>query len=156
MVVRGNLPTRLGKAETTAYDGIVVAVVGLKRLGLLQRVAEYLPFQVMLPAPSQGALAVEVRQGDRLAGSLAEVLSHPPTASATLAERSFLDELGGGCRVPVAAYGVIDEGQLWLRGLVASSDGRQMHRGELRGPAELAEQIGRDLSKRLLGQGFLN
>lgn len=151
--LRGNVDTRLRKAMTDAYDAIVLAAAGLIRLGLSDRITEYLPLAVMLPAVGQGALAVEVRASDREIGGLVLRLDHAPTRAATTAERAFLRALGGGCQVPVAAYGEVSGGTLHLRGLIASPDGRRVIRGETTGEARQAVPVGSELAGRLLAEG---
>jgi len=151
--IRGNVDTRLRKAATEEYDAVVLAAAGLHRLGLTHHIAAYLPLEVMLPAVGQGALAVEVRAGEGAEGRdaqirrLASLLDHVPTRAATTAERAFLQALGGGCRVPVAAYGEAVGGLLRLQGLVASPDGRRVWRGEIKGRMEEAEALGEELAR---------
>jgi hydroxymethylbilane synthase len=145
--------TRLRKASSEPYDAIVLAAAGLNRLNQSDRVTELLPPEVMLPAVGQGALAVEIRAGDEDVRFLVDPLNHLPTWSATRAERAFLARLGGGCHVPVAAYGVVQEGDLWLRALVGSPDGRIIVRGERRGAVAKAESLGQALAGELLGRG---
>lgn len=173
--IRGNVDTRLRKAATEEYDAVVLAAAGLHRLGLAHYITAYLPLEVMLPAVGQGALAIEVRADDDGQGDeansrdaqicrLASLLDDFPTRAATAAERAFLRALGGGCRVPVAAYGEVVPattaqglpdgdssgvglGLLRLRGLVASPDGRQVWRGEIKGKPEEAEALGEELAQ---------
>ena len=152
--LRGNVDTRVRKALAGEYDAIVLAAAGVVRLGLHQHITEYLPFDVMLPAPGQGALAVQCRAGDSAVLELLATLDHPATRSATMAERAFLDRLGGGCSAPIAAYGQMaaeDRPVLQLTGLVASLDGRRVIRvsGEASNPAAL----GLDLATRAIAQG---
>jgi len=144
--LRGNVDTRLRKAETEEYDAIVLAAAGVLRLGFANRITEFLPFDVMLPAPGQGALAVQVRADDAATLALVAPLDHAPTRAATTAERAFLRALGGGCQVPVAAYGEVNGNTLHLRGLVASEDGTRVVRGEVRGAVEQAEALGEKLA----------
>ena len=122
--IRGNVETRLRKLSDPAegYDAILLARAGLERLDLLDRVTEFLPLEVMMPAPGQGALAVQSRNQPEILAIL-ERINHSPSEMATIAERSFLAGLGGGCATPVAAYGRIDNEQLHLRGRVISVDG---------------------------------
>jgi len=147
--LRGNVDTRLRKAETEEYDAIVVAAAGVLRLGFADRITEFLPFEVMLPAPGQGALAVQARADDAATLALIAPLDHAPTRAATTAERAFLRALGGGCQIPVAAYAETRDGTLHLRGLVASEDGTRVARGQVRGAVEQAEALGEELARML-------
>jgi len=112
--IRGNVDTRLRKLDEGRYDAIVIAACGLIRLGLEERITEYLDFSVMLPEPGQGALAVEARTEDRQTLERLSVLDDPPTRASVEAERAFLQALGGGCRVPIAAYAALRGGTLEL------------------------------------------
>ncbi len=147
--IRGNVDTRLRKSLTDEYDAIVLAVAGLVRLGFADRITEYLSLDVMLPAPGQGALAIETRADDAHTHALVAQLDHVPTRAATNAERAFLRALGGGCQMPVAAYGKVDADTLHLRGLIASEDGTRISRGELIGNVTDAESLGEKLVRKL-------
>jgi len=129
--LRGNVHTRLRKLDEGAYDAIILAAAGLKRLALGTRIRALLEADESLPAPGQGALAIECR-ADRadLLRTLAP-LADRATSLATAAERAFSRALGGSCQAPIAAYAKWEEGNLWLRGLVASRDGRDVLRGEM-------------------------
>ncbi len=151
----GNVDTRLRRLEEGRYEAIVLAVAGLIRLGRSEAITEIFPLDQVLPAPGQGAIAVEIRADDARAQALAERLNHPPTWWAVTAERAFLRALGGGCRVPIAAYGEVRGDRLWLDGLVISPDGRQAIRDQIEGPAEAAEELGRALAERLRSQGAI-
>lgn len=124
--IRGNVDTRIRKALANDgdYDAIVLAYAGLERLAQLHVVSELLDFEVMLPAPGQGAIAVQTRDEPGLLQILAPI-HHLETALAITAERSFLAGLGGGCAVPIAAHGHWEYGRLLLRGRVCSLDGSQ-------------------------------
>ena len=128
--LRGNVHTRLAKLDQGRYDAIILAAAGLKRLGLGTRIRAQLDPDESLPAPGQGALAIECR-ADRtdLLQALAP-LADRGTTLATAAERAFSRALGGSCQTPLAAYAEWEEGRLWLRGLLASRDGREVMRGE--------------------------
>lgn len=140
--LRGNVDTRLRKAQEGQYDAVILAGAGLVRLGLAEFVSQWLPLEIMLPAPGQGALAVQCRLDDvetlRLLGALHD--SH--TYLTTTAERAFLAGLGGGCSVPVAAYGLVQGEQVLLSGLVASQDGKSMIRVQEQGmdPHEVGQR----------------
>ncbi len=151
--LRGNVDTRLRKAEGEQYDAVVLAAAGLMRMNQTDRITETLSPEVMLPAGGQGALAVQVRSDDERAISLVAPLNHPPTWTTVTAERAFLACLGGGCHVPIAAYAELEDDQVWLRALVGSPDGRAIVRGERRGTASQAETLGRALAEELLERG---
>ena len=128
--LRGNVNTRLRKLDEGRYDAIVLAAAGLKRLGLATRIRALLDPDDSLPAPGQGALALECRaERTDVAGVLA-ALEDLGTTLAVTAERAFSRALSGSCHTPLAAYAEWEEGRLWLRGLVASQDGRDVIRGE--------------------------
>jgi hydroxymethylbilane synthase len=151
--VRGNVDTRLRKLAQGDFDGLVVASAALARLGLMDRADERLPYEICLPAPGQGALAVQVREDDEAARALAAALDHLPDRQAVTAERSFLARLGAGCSVPAAALATVAEGSLVLQGLVAAPDGSRVIRGSTEGPATEAEVLGAALAERLLREG---
>ncbi|HEY1373497.1 MAG TPA: hydroxymethylbilane synthase [Candidatus Binatia bacterium] len=150
--IRGNVDTRLRKMAGGEVDGLVMAAAGLKRLGLADRIGEYLPTDVCLPAPAQGALALQARDGDRAIDVVA-FLRHSPTMLAVTAERALLEALGGGCQLPVGALASVSGAALTLSAVVADPDGRRLLREEQGGRAEDAERIGIDLAERLLTQG---
>jgi hydroxymethylbilane synthase len=150
--VRGNLDTRLRKLDEGQYDAIVLAAAGLKRLGWVGRIAEFLEADVMCSAVGQGALAIETRSSG--AGHDAcRALDHSATHSAVLAERGVLGSLGGGCQVPIGAHAQIENGKLRLLGIVAAPDGSEIIRAETEGPVHDAEAIGRALGGVLLEGG---
>jgi len=151
--IRGNLDTRWRKACQGEVEALVVAAVGLHRLGWHRAITQYLPPELCLPAVGQGALAVEARVGDEEIAPLAAALDHAPSRQAVTAERAFLQALGGGCHIPIAALGHSASGQLSLHGLVATTDGRQVLRGELGGSAEEPEALGQALARQLLDMG---
>jgi hydroxymethylbilane synthase len=148
--LRGNLDTRIRKLDTEGLDAVILAAAGVHRMGLEDRVTEYLPPDVMLPAVGQGALGLECCQE----GAVNEViafLSHSDSAMAVEGERAFLRRLGGGCQVPIAAYGEIREGELLLQGMVAHLDGSRFFRAEAQGDDPKA--VGEQLAEDLLSQG---
>jgi len=151
--LRGNLDTRLRKLDEEQMDAIVLAAAGVKRLGLADRVTEYLSPDAMLPAVGQGALCVETRIDDPIITPLIADLNHADTRWAVLAERAFLTRLEGGCQVPIAGHATLEDGQLRLTGLVCDLDGQTMVRETLEGPAPQAESIGLELAERLLARG---
>jgi len=159
--LRGNLDTRLRKAEGEELDAVVLAAAGLARLGYLERVTEYLAPEVCLPAIGQGALAIQAATGD---GELLELLlglDNPEARATTEAERAFMLALGGGCQVPMAAWCRPADGELIIDALVAAPDGSRVIRARERGasgdPAGLGRQAAGTLkslgAKELLLQG---
>ena len=123
--LRGNVDTRVRKLLNGEYDAIVLAAAGLTRLGLEAHITETFPLDVMLPAPGQGALAVQCRTDDKETLDLLAAIHDSHTADSVSTERSFLSALGGGCSLPVAAYAEKNNGQIILTGAVISVDGKQ-------------------------------
>lgn len=154
--IRGNVDTRLRKAHDAdgKYDAIVLAQAGLERLGLAHNITEILSLDIMLPAPGQGALAVQCRDDADSQGKLAP-LNHLPTQLAVTAERAFLAALGGGCSLPVAAHATIIDNQLILLGRISSPDGTTQIDVDTRGMADLAsaEPLGTALAHISLDRG---
>src|SRR6185436_4334545 len=151
--LRGNVNTRLRKLDENQYAAIILAAAGLKRLGFGARIAAFLEPEDSLPAPGQGALALECRS-DRpnILAALAPFADFGTTL-ATTAERSFSRALGGNCHTPLAAHAEWLGDVLWLRGLVASADGREVMRGEADEPVEdvdAAEALGSGLADEFL------
>jgi hydroxymethylbilane synthase len=126
--LRGNVDTRLRKLMSGEYDAIVLAQAGLNRLGLQEYISEVFPLEVMLPAPGQGALAVQCRADDTETLELLAAIHDPSTAAAVTAERAFLSGLGGGCSLPVGAFAEKNNGRIILTGAVISADGKQAMR----------------------------
>jgi hydroxymethylbilane synthase len=148
--LRGNLDTRIRRLETAGLDAVIVAAAGVRRMGLEGRVTEALPFTIMLPAVGQGALGIECRQEGGI-NELIAFLSHAESTMAVQGERAFLRRLGGGCQVPIAAYGEVEGGRLHVRGLVARLDGSYIFRAEAEG--DDPETVGEQLAEELLAQG---
>lgn len=151
--LRGNLDTRLRKLASGQYDAIVLAAAGLKRLGAAERATQFFEPDEMIPAIGQGALGIEVRADDRSVESVLEPLHDEETATATTAERAFLERLGGGCQVPIAAYARLTGDQIHLTGLVAGPDGARLVRGARVGPRAQARALGVELAEQLLAEG---
>lgn len=149
--LRGNVDTRIRRLREGAFDAILLARAGLVRLGRADEATEVLEPDVILPAPGQGAIAIECRASDDRTAAAAATLDHAETARAVAAERAFLAALHGGCNVPLGAYAEPDAGGLRLRGLVAREDGTRILRGERRGSDPQA--LGRALADELLAQG---
>jgi hydroxymethylbilane synthase len=159
--LRGNVDTRLRKLEAGEYDAIVLAAAGLHRLALQESLADritYLPVDALMPAPGQGALALEIRNEEDIQALIAPI-ENTVIHAATCAERMFMRRLGAGCYLPVAAYGEIVNGMLTLQGLVISLDGqcqvRVQHsmRWTSQSAIEDAEQLGIRLAEQALAKG---
>ena len=155
--LRGNVHTRLRKMKEQGLDAAVLAVAGLKRLGLSDCIREVLPQSLMLPAVGQGALAVETRAEDAEMRSLLAFLNDAPTAACARAERAFLARVEGGCQVPVGVYAAPAHGgeMLHVEAVIASLDGKRLYRGEVAGLLEEAASLGRKLADELLEAGGL-
>ncbi len=151
--IRGNVDSRLRKLDEGQYDAIVVAACGLIRLGRKERITEYLDLSWMLPEPGQGALAVEVRADDEEMLGLVGVLEDPISRACVDAERAVLRALGGGCRVPIAAYAVSRDGELTLEGAVVAAGGRRQVRGAAQGPMTEPVALGNRLAGQLIREG---
>jgi len=151
--LRGNVDTRLRKLDEGQYDALVLAAAGLRRLGLKDRISVVIPTEEMLPAVGQGAIGIQTRDNDPAIQESVAGLDHKETSAACRAERALLRELGGGCQLPIAAHGTVAELKLTLDGLVASRDGKRIVRDQISGSIEDSEQLGRELSERLLHAG---
>jgi hydroxymethylbilane synthase len=151
--LRGNLDTRIRKLDEKQYDAILLACAGLDRLGYQDRITERLSVLQLCPAVGQGALGIEIRETDAATRGRLQCLHHQPTHAAVTAERAFLRHLGGGCQVPIAGHAWIEESQLQLLGVVASTDGQQLFRDQISAPIEQATELGSQLAKRLLASG---
>lgn len=147
--IRGNVPTRLRKFDESGYDAMILAYAGLHRLGLDDRIAQIIPFEEMIPAVGQGAVAVEIRENDGEIAELLKALDHAETRVCITAERSFLRSLEGGCHVPIGALARLDGGEIVLDGFVGTADGATANRSTLRGRMESAEELGVELAGRL-------
>jgi hydroxymethylbilane synthase len=151
--LRGNLDTRLRKLDEGQYDAIILAAAGLIRLGLGERVRGLLTPEQSLPAPGQGALGIEIRCDRPEVAAWVAALDDAETSACVRAERAFSRALGGSCQVPLGGYAIFDKGELWLRGFVATADGRQRVEGDIRGVPADAEALGLALAQRLRGEG---
>ncbi|CAH0259224.1 Porphobilinogen deaminase [Massilia sp. Bi118] len=158
--LRGNLDTRLGKLDRGDYAAIILAAAGLKRLGLERRIRAYLETGESLPAAGQGAMAIEIvaaagankrNDGVDLRALLAP-LNHEDTARAVAAERKVSRVFGASCQIPLAAHAIVEGGELQLRAMVATPDGRRSAFAEGSGPANLPEQLGEQISALLRQQ----
>jgi hydroxymethylbilane synthase len=151
--LRGNLDTRLKKLKTMNLDGIVLAFAGVKRMGLEERITEIIPTEISLPAIGQGALGIETRREDDEVEGRTQILNDPASSIAISAERAFLKRLGGGCQVPVAAFGRTVGAILQIDGMVGTIDGKRLIRHHVEGSIEEAESLGIQLAEVLLIKG---
>lgn len=151
--VRGNVNTRLAKLDAGEYDAIILAVAGLTRLDMSDRIHQSIPAELSLHAVGQGALGIEIREGDAEILEVVKVLEHAPTRDRCLAERAFLRELEGGCQVPIGVNTEINGDQLTLKGLVASLDGQNLIKDTISGLASEADNLGRELALRMRSAG---
>jgi hydroxymethylbilane synthase len=151
--VRGNVNTRLAKLDAGEYDGIILAVAGLERLGLGDRVHQVIPAEISLHAVGQGALGIECRDADPEVLEVLKVLEHAPSRDKCYAERAFLRELEGGCQVPIGVNTAIEDGILTLTGMVASLDGKRLIKDSVSGDPSHGEVLGRDLAHKVREAG---
>jgi len=151
--VRGNVNTRLAKLDSGEYDAIILAVAGLQRLDMSDRIHQTIPAEISLHAVGQGALGIECRTDDPEILEILKVLEDAETRDRCYAERSFLRELEGGCQVPIGVNTSIEENTLTLTGIVSSLDGQRLVKDSISGPAETAEQLGKILADRLRDEG---
>ncbi|MBI3773353.1 MAG: hydroxymethylbilane synthase [Gammaproteobacteria bacterium] len=151
--LRGNVNSRLVKLDRGDYDAIILAAAGLIRLGFQDQITTFLEPEVSLPAIGQGVVGIECRRDDPRVNKLIAPLNDPDTWTRVQAERAMNEKLQGGCQVPIAGHATLQGDQLYLRGLVGRPDGREMVRGEIRGPAAKAAQLGVTLAEDLLSRG---
>ncbi len=151
--LRGNVPTRLARLEEGHLDAIIVAAAGLSRLRLLDRATQVLEESVMLPAPGQGVLAIQIRAGDHETAAAVARMNDTTAAAEAQAERALLEGLGGGCLVPVGARARAGEGTLELHAYVGHPEGRPTVRMSAKGPLASPADLGRSLAVTMLGQG---
>jgi len=152
--LRGNVPTRIRKAQdqTGPYDAIVLALAGLERLGRQEAISQILSLEEMLPAPAQAALGIQCR-ADTTSMSMLSPLNHANTHMAVTAERCFLNGLGGGCSLPIAAYASIEAGSLTLLGRVSALDGSRQIDTKSYGSPNEARELGQALAQEALHRG---
>jgi hydroxymethylbilane synthase len=151
--IRGNVDTRLRKVSSCEVDGVILAVAALSRLGWQDKITQYLPLENFLPAAGQGALVLEARSDDKEIVGLISPLNHFPTWQCVIAERTFLRELGGGCRAPIATLGTIDGTKLRLEGMVASPAGKKVLRDSIDGDVTSSRELGIKLARTMLEMG---
>lgn len=158
--LRGNVDTRLRKLDEGQFDAIILATAGVKRLGYADRITEFLPPEISLPAIGQGAVGIECRIDDEFINNLLHNLNHKETAVCVRSERAFLRKLEGGCQVPIAAYARLENSEsrttnskLIIEGLVGSVNGKTLIKDTIEGKPEEAEVLGTTLAEKLLSEG---
>jgi hydroxymethylbilane synthase len=151
--IRGNVETRLRKLDEEHFDAIVLASAGLIRLGLADRITEYLDAVRSVPAAGQGVVGIECKHDDASTRALCAALNNDDAAHCVLAERAFAARLEGSCQSPIAAFATIRNDELHLTGVVATVDGSQVIRDDIRGSRLQHEVLGRQLAERVLANG---
>lgn len=150
--VRGNVNTRLKKLHQGNYDALVLAAAGLQRLNMEKEITEYFDPTTFIPAPGQGALAVETRINDTALNNFLDKINHIPTTTATKAERAFAAAIGGGCKLPVGAYAICQNDRFTLYGMMASLDGTTYVIDQTNGPCVEAKALSKALANKILRQ----
>jgi hydroxymethylbilane synthase len=155
--LRGNVDTRLRKLEQGEYDAIILAAAGLKRLGKTELIKQIISAEIMCPAAGQGALAIEIREGDAVMREHLAFLDDPAARAATTCERALLNRMGGGCQVPIGALAEVRKedrhGELHLEAMVADPDGSKLLRESRDGNLDNPEHLGNDVGEMLLRRG---
>jgi hydroxymethylbilane synthase len=151
--LRGNLDTRIRKLATEDLAGVIVAAAGMRRMGWVAKISQFIPVEVMLPAVGQGVLGIETRRRDPSVREAIAFLHDPVTWCEVGAERAFLRRLGGGCQLPIAAFAKKNGEEITIEGLVGSVDGRVMIRHEMKGPVSDFDTLGRELADHILVRG---
>ncbi len=148
--LRGNVDTRLRKLEAGEYDAIILAAAGLNRLGKTELIKQVISAEIMCPAAGQGALGIEIRAGDTMTRQHVSFLEDATARATTMCERALLNQLGGGCQVPIGAFAEVRSGQLHLEAIVADPDGSKLLRESRDGtdPIQLGESVGDTLLQR--------
>lgn len=153
--IRGNVNTRVQKLKKGEYDGIFLAVAGLKRLGMDNLITEYFSPKDMIPSPGQGALAVVVKKENKAIYKALQKLTHRETSIAVKAERAFSQTLGGGCKTPIGAYAEVKGQELVLKGFVGSLNGKKVYKTFIRWARDYPERAGKELARKFLDKGYL-
>jgi len=151
--IRGNVNSRLQKMEDGYCDAMIMAAAGLQRLGLEKYITEIIDPEVIMPAVSQGAIAIETRLNDPEVDELMEKLNHLDTWNTVVAERAFLAHLEGGCQVPLGCYSRVENGTLTMSGFVASIDGKQYIREDISGEMTKGAELGVQMAEKMLKKG---
>ncbi|RDY22766.1 hydroxymethylbilane synthase [Romboutsia maritimum] len=148
--IRGNIDTRIKKIEDENLDGVVLAAAGVLRAGLEKNISSYLPVDIMIPAPSQGALAIEIRQDNFEVENIISCFRDEITEIQVEAERGFLDGINGSCHIPMGAYCTVNDDDINLVGLFGDEEGRKIVINSLKGKASSAREVGLELAKLIL------
>jgi len=149
VMFRGNVQTRLRKLHEGVAGGTILALAGLKRLGMQSIATDVMSLDKFPPAPGQGAICIESRIGDGRIGGMIAAIDHGPTAQALACERAFLKALDGSCRMPIAGYATVEGDRLVFRGLILTPDGKRSHETSAEGAADDAAGIGRAAGEKL-------
>ena len=151
--IRGNVPTRIAKFNESDLDAMILAFAGVHRLNLNEHIAQIIPFEIMLPAVGQGAMAIEIRAEDVELKEFLKVFNDAETETCITAERAFLRTLEGGCQVPIGANATIENGEIHLEGMVGNLNGTVNWREKISGSLENAEDLGKRLAQILIKKG---
>jgi hydroxymethylbilane synthase len=151
--IRGNVPTRIAKFEDSDLDAMILAFAGVHRLNLDARIAQIIPFEIMLPAVGQGAMAIEIRETDADLKNFLKVLNDEETEVCVNAERAFLRSLEGGCQVPIGAHAILRDGKIYLEGIIGNLNGTINWREKISGAKEDAAVLGERLAQILIEKG---
>ncbi|WP_343189447.1 hydroxymethylbilane synthase [Buchnera aphidicola] len=151
--LRGNVETRINKLDKGYYDGIILAVEGLYRLGIKKRIKQIISKKILLPACGQGAIGIQSRINDTFILFLISHLNHEPTKIRIIAERAFCKKLKVNCNIPVGIYSKIKKKKIYLKGLIGSLNGKKIIKGKKKGPFFSARKIGKKLALKLLKKG---
>lgn len=151
--IRGNVPTRIEKLLASDLDGMILAFAGVHRLGLDVHIKQVIPTEIFLPAVGQGVMAVEIRQDDEEISMMLNAINDDSAAVCITAERAFLRRLEGGCQVPIGAYAILENNQIFLQGFVGNLYGNNVIRKSIHGEKGLAEDLGLALAENCLSAG---
>jgi hydroxymethylbilane synthase len=151
--IRGNLDTRFKKLYESDLAGMILAHAGILRMGYEDRISEVISTEAILPAVSQGAIGIEIREGDENLLNILQTINHTETELATRAERAMLRKLEGGCQVPIGAYAKVVGNEIQLEGVICSLDGKKLVRDFLSDSTKSPEELGTALADMLLLKG---
>ena len=151
--IRGNVPTRIKKFEESDLDAMILAFAGVHRLNLDSHISQIIPFEIMLPAVGQGAMAIEIREDDKNLKEFLKVFNNAETEFCVTAERAFLRSLDGGCQVPIGANAILKGDQIYLEGVVGSLNGAVNWRAKIVGDKTEARHLGAKLAQILIEKG---
>jgi hydroxymethylbilane synthase len=151
--IRGNINTRLAKMDNGHCDAMIMAATGLQRLGLEERITEIIDTEIMIPAVSQGAIGIEIRENDSNMETIMNGINHDETMAITTAERAYLKSMEGGCQIPIGCYTTKNGDNFSFTGLVADLKGKRCIKLTLNGKFEEAETIALEVSKQMVAKG---